>query len=96
MISIYFEDHKEDITFTMTNEWLAERDVPVPGFFIDVNENAAKIATDYNLTVFPVIFSINDASEITKYAEGLDAIKALTPEMIEIIKAQIVPIPPVR
>ena len=99
MIAIYFEDHRESITFDMTNEWLAANGINVVGFFVSANDRVAEIAAEHGLTVFPVIFSMRnfdkDGKEIfIKYAEGLDAIKALTPEIIEQIKADIVPVPP--
>lgn len=95
MIAIYFEDHKESVTFDMTNEWLAENGINVAGFFVSANEDAAEVAKKYELTTFPVIFSMGgvdkEGKEIfIKYAEGLDAIKALTPDIIEQIKADIV------
>lgn len=98
MIVILYEDSKESITADMTAEWLAENNIPVAGFFIDVNETAAELATDHNITVFPAIISIGnfdtDATELfVNYAEGLDAIKALSAETIEEIRADVIPVP---
>lgn len=100
MIAIYFDNCRDSNTVELTNEWLKDNSINVNGFFIDVNDDIAEIATKHGLTVFPVIVSIgnfgkDDKEIFIKYAEGLDAIRALTPDIIEQIKADVMPPPAV-
>lgn len=96
MIAIYFKDPKESFIADSVAEWCTANGIQVSGFYVDANEGATEVAEAKNLTVFPVIVSIGNYSQdgteqFVKYAEGLDAILALTPDVVAEIKKDVIP-----
>lgn len=78
MISIFALSETQGEQMEKITAWAKAGDVVAEHYYVDVNEDAKTIAATHGLTVFPVIFKIShDTAELTKFAEGADAILAL-------------------
>lgn len=92
MIRIFALSEQQESIYQL-KDWLATKELDIEHTYVDLNDDAKAIATEYGLTVFPVLFKLKDLNGknvITKFADGAD-IDKMSDEMIATIKAELTP-----
>jgi hypothetical protein len=92
MIRIFALSEQQDSIYEL-HKWLATKDLAIEHTYVDLNDDAKDVAEQYNLTIFPVLFSVdslNGKDVLTKFADGAD-IDKISDDMIAKIKAELTP-----